>query len=53
MAQFDETVKRLRETQELAKSRVAKGAEGVSQTEAKATLLDPEDTKQPKTELGK
>ena len=51
MAQFDETVKRLTEAQELAKSRVAKGAE--PQAEPKDILLDAADTKQPKSEVAK
>lgn len=51
MAQFDETVKRLKEAQDLAKSRVAKGVD--SQADPKDVLLDDEDTKQPKSELAK
>lgn len=50
---FEDKVKRLRDTQDLAKIRAAKEKEAAVQTEPNDILLDPVDTQPLKTEVAK
>ncbi len=52
-SQFEEAVKRLKDTQDLAKIRAAKEKEAAVQTEPKDVLLDPIGTQPLKTEVAK